>query len=45
MLQTVDSPDVNVMCICNHLHCPAPNRRTACSRWFLDNRGMAFTSK
>ena len=25
--------------------CSAPNLPTACSRWFLDNRGMAFTSK
>ena len=39
-LQTVDSPDLNVTCIC-----PAPNIPIACSCWFLDNRGTALISR
>ena len=45
MLLTVDSPDVNVIYICNDLLCPAPNHPTACSRWVLDNCGMVYTTK
>ena len=42
MLQTVDSPDINVICICNNLRTLSCS---SCSCWFLDNRGMASTSK
>ena len=52
MLQTADSPDVNVIiyafatiCALFFWFCFAPNLLIACSCWFLDNCDTAFTSK